>query len=504
MIGDWAMGDFLAYHAKVRPERVACMVLTTGETVDFQGLDRLVGQTAAWLAERFGAGSGARVATLVRNGLEFLLLHYGCDRAGLVFVPLNWRLSAHELAGLIADCTPSLLLTDPEFAPMAREAAAESGLEILLVDAFRAAIAAADPIALPRPDERSPWTLLYTSGTTGRPKGVIITRAGALAGSLNLSFIAGIGADFVMLCDPPMFHTVALFGISRTALLVGATILISDRFHPTSTLNCLADPALGVTHYFGVPQIGLMLMQEPGFADADLSRLKAVLMGGAPLPPVVVEGFGAKGVVVINGFGMTETCSVMHMPVNLQAVLARPNSVGAPTPFIEARIVDEAAAEVADGEVGELWLKGPAITPGYWNQPEATAATFQDGWFKTGDAARREDGFYELVDRRKDMYISGGENVYPAEVEAVIAALAGVAEVGVASGPSERWGECGHAFVVRGRGSTLTSDDVLAHCATRLAKYKQPAVVHFVDALPRNSAGKIRKDELRRLAAASR
>ena len=495
--------DYIAYHARVRPTRRAVLDLRTGESVDYRELDELVARTAGLLHAVLGSPHGQRVALVARNSLDAILLHYACERTGAIFAPLNWRLTGHELAVLVADAGPSLLVYEPEFAgAVAPALAADETIATLVIDQttnpFRAAVmASAAAEGQPAPGD-APWTLLYTSGTTGRAKGVIITRLGAVWGSINLSQMVQIGPNSAMLCDPPLFHTVGLFGIARTALLTGAALILSDRFSPPATLARLSDPDLAITHYFGVPQIGQMLLDEPGFATADLSRLKAVMMGGAPMPERLALTFADRGIPVANGFGMTEGCSIMHMPLDLARIREKPGHVGFPAPGIELRVVGPDGRDMPDGETGELWLRGPTVTPGYWNQPEATAAAFTDGWFRTGDAVRRDpDGAYAGVDRWKDMFISGGENVYPAEVEAAIATLPGVADVAVVGGAHEKWGEVGHAFVVTADGASLSEADIIAHCAERLAGYKRPARIVFVEALPRTPTGKVRKNELR-------
>ena len=495
--------DYIGYHARVRPQRRAVVDLRSGESVDYRVLNALVARTAGLLQDRLGEPLGERVALVARNSLDSILLHYACERTGAIFTPLNWRLSAVELQALVADAAPKLIVCEPEFGDLLGPALASCpGVVTLTIDQasnpFRQAVLAS-PAAQARPAPAdAPWTLLYTSGTTGKPKGVIVTRRGALWGSLNLSQMIEVGPGSAMLCDPPLFHTVGLFGIARTALLAGACLALSDRFNPAATLARLSDPALGITHYFGVPQIGMMLLEDPGFAAADLSRLTALVMGGAPMPVRLALAFADRSVPVSNGLGMTETCSIMHMPLDLTKIRERPGHVGFPTPGIETRVVGPGGHDVADGQVGELWLRGPSVTPGYWNQPEATQAAFTDGWFRSGDAVRRDaDGAFQIVDRWKDMFISGGENVYPAEIEAVIAALPGVAEVAVVARASEKWGEVGCAIVVVAPGSVLTGADVLAHCSARLAGYKRPASVVFQAALPRTAVGKVRKNVLR-------
>jgi fatty-acyl-CoA synthase len=279
-------------------------------------------------------------------------------------------------------------------------------------------------------------------------------------------------------------------------------VLLSEGFQPGRALERLSDPALGVTHYFGVPQIAQMLCDDPGYRSADLRRLRAIVVGGAPLPLPLCERLLDDGLLLVNGFGMTETSTVTGMPLDAAAIRARPVSVGLPAPAVEVRVVRADGQDAAPGEVGEVWIRGPAVTSGYWRQPDATAAAFTEGWFRSGDAGMLDEaGYLSIVDRWKDMYISGGENVYPAEVESVIAAVAGVREAGVVGVPDARWGEVGCAFVVREAGAATTEVQILTHCRDRLARYKQPAMIRFVDALPRTASGKIRKDQLRREAA---
>jgi fatty-acyl-CoA synthase len=484
--------DPTLWHAAARPGRIACIELATGARLTFRELDARVAACAANL----GGMVGARVAYIGRNSIDLVVLNIACVRAGAVFVPLNWRLTAPELAALLEDCTPRLLLHDAEFAAAAR-AAAGGAMEVQdRADAAVFAPAAPVPPAVP-PDD-APCTLLYTSGTTGRPKAAIITRAGAFFAALNFAFVGNFGPDCAILSDAPMFHTVGLFAAVRTALTTGATLLISDRFLPEQTLRVLSDPAFAVTHYFAVPRIAATLRAHPAYADADLSRLHGIYVGGAPMAPSLIADFLADGVRIVNGYGMTECGTAMHMPNDAALIAERLGAIGVPGPLIEARVARLDGTEAAPDEVGEVWLRGPGVTPGYWNNPSATAASFQDGWLRTGDAARRDaGGYFWLVDRLKDMYISGGENVYPAEVENLLRGHPGIADVAVRGVPHDQWGESGAAFVVPRDGVALNAADVLAYCDGRLARYKHPSSVRFVEAIPRTASGKIQKHLLR-------
>ncbi|HEX4298766.1 MAG TPA: AMP-binding protein, partial [Devosia sp.] len=418
------IADLIAWQARVRPAKTAVVELATGARVSHAGLDRLAGQAAAWLGAKLGDTAGQRVAFLGRNSVALLALSLAAERAGAIFVPLNWRLAAPEIAALLADCAPALVVGDDEFA---------TGIAARISTGdFLAAASACEPAAAaPGADPHRPIILLYTSGTTGRPKGVIVTAANAAAAALNFAFVGEVGADAVALSDLPMFHTIGLIAVARTTLSLGGTLVVSDRFQPGRTLRALGDPGLGISHYFAVPVMIEALQHDPAFAPEALARLRAIFVGGAPLAPGLVERFLDLGVPLVNGYGMSEAGTVMHVPLAREAVRAGVGTVGLPAPEMEVRLVRD-GGDVAAGEVGEVWLRGPAVTPGYWQRPAETAAAFAGGWYRTGDLARREpNGFYRIVDRLKDMYVSGGENVYPAEIEAVLAAHPDIADAAV-------------------------------------------------------------------------
>lgn len=500
----WFDKDPIQYHAGVRPNRTACIEFRTDEHLTYRNLDRQIAQCAGLLFKVLGKPLGVRAAILARNGIDLVLLHYACERTGAIFVPLNWRLAGPELKILLEDARPQLFVYEEEFERAAAEAA--SNLPSLVTfrissgnDKFRSAVRAAEATPGTFAALDAPCTFLYTSGTTGKPKGVIITRKNIFFGGLNHSIVAQVGPDSVMLCDAPMFHVIGLFGLMRSSLYAGATLAISDRFTPSVTLERISDLKLAVTHYFCVPQMAQAMIDDPSFAASDLSRLKGLFLGGAPLSETLAARFLDARVAVADGFGMSEAGTVTCMPLDLEVIRRKPRSVGLPAPAVEIRLVAADGRDVGPGEPGEIWLRGPGISPGYWNQPETTSQVFVDGWFRTGDVARRdEDGFYEVVDRLKDMYITGGENVYPAEVEATILTLPGVAEAAVVGVLNERWGECGCGYVVLQPGAKVTPEQILDHCSGRLARYKLPTWIRFIDAIPRTASGKIRKDVLRR------
>jgi len=487
--------DSVRTHAAAMPHRLAVGCAETGRRWSWAELDASIDRIAAWLVGELGAGSGARVATLARNHPNMLILQLACVRAGAIFVPYNWRLASAEIAALMADAAPVLMFHDAEFTPPDHPAR-----RLLLGDLETLGQVGTAAPASARRGWQEPTTLLYTSGTSGRPKGVMISEENAYWGPANFANGSLVSYESVFLCDMPMFHTAGLFAAVRVPVVAGGSVWISAGFDPAKTIARIADPDLGITHYFSVPQMATTLWQHPDFAPEKFHGLKMYVTGGAPNPKAQVERFARAGIRFSDGFGMSETCSNFAMPVlDVERLIEKAGSCGLPLLSVQARIVDDEGQDVARGETGELWIAGPSVTQGYWNQPELTAKAFHEGWFKTGDAAMQDaDGFYYLVDRKKDMYISGGENVYPAEVEAVLAELHEVAESAVIGVADERWGEVGRAFIIPRAGASLSEEQVIAHCRERLARFKVPVRVVITQAIPRTASGKVQKHLLPR------
>ncbi|RYC23139.1 AMP-binding protein [Ciceribacter ferrooxidans] len=496
----FALGDPVGYRALVGPGRPAVYEVETGRDLTYGELDDMVARIAAVILNIVATPEPfPRIAYLGRNSIAAVAVCLACQRAGYVFVPMNWRLGPAEIREIVADCRPSLVVHTAEFAATAGEmldtspallsVEGEHGLLVLAAESPRAEPEAAA--------DDGPCIMLYTSGTTGAPKGVVVTRRNAFAAALNFALVGEVTARSVALLDLPLFHTIGLVAIARTTLMMGGRLVISDRFLPERTLATLGDPSLGVSHYFAVPQMAAALRASPNWNAAALKALQAIFIGGAPLSPVLIETFLEDGIPLVNGYGMSEAGTAIHMPLDRDMVASFPGSVGFPAPMLAIRLVGEDGRDVADGEVGEIWLSGPSVTPGYWNKPEETARAFVDGWYRSGDLGRRGPGGVIYVpDRLKDMYISGGENVFPAEVEAVIGAHPKVLDVAVVGAPDPKWGECGIAFVVAAV-ADATADEILLHCAERLASYKRPARVVFLEAIPRTASGKAQKHVLR-------
>ncbi len=491
--------DWISHHAARRPGQTAINDLQTARIFTYAELDRRIAQLAGALAAR-GVGRSDRVALLAPNCAEYFELQFACGRLGAIMLPLNWRLTVPELEYILGDATPKLLIHDKSFAQQAR-ALSKSLLEIDqerpdgdYERALRDAPVSPAPVPLTHDDI---GMVMYTSGTTGHPKGAIITHGMVFWNAVNLGIPALISPQTVQLVILPLFHTGGLNCYANPVLHAGGTILIMRTFDPGLALDYISDPALGITHFFGVPAPYQFMMQHPKFQGADLSRLRISGVGGAPCALAILEGWAARGVALVQGWGMTETSPAGTM-LDASDAIRKVGSAGKAMMHTEIRIVDDSGKDVTQGGIGELLIKGPNITPGYWNKPEATKAAFTDGWLHTGDAARLDDeGFVYIVDRWKDMYISGGENVYPAEVENVLFQLPQVADAAIIGVPNERWGEVGMAIIVKKPDQKLEEGDVIRHCLGRLAKFKVPQSVVFVDTLPRNATGKVLKRELR-------
>lgn len=343
--------------------------------------------------------------------------------------------------------------------------------------------------------------IMYTSGTTGRPKGAMLTHGNLTWNAFNVLVDQDVIADEVALVSAPLFHTAGLNMMTLPVLLKGGTCVVVEAFDAAGSFDLIARHR--ITFMFGVPAMFDQMARQPGWADADLSSLRMLSCGGSPVPAPLIEAYQARGLTFLQGYGMTEA-SPGVLFLDAGHAVSKAGSAGVPHFFSDVRVVRPDLTAVGTGEPGEILVRGPHVMPGYWGLPDETAAVLADGWFRTGDAARiDEDGYVTIVDRLKDMIISGGENVYPAEVEEVLLAHPDIVEAAVIGVPDDRWGEVGRAVVVPREGAAIDPDEVLASLAGRLAKYKIPKSVVVVDALPRTASGKLLKARVRSLHGAS-
>jgi fatty-acyl-CoA synthase len=485
-----AANDYVALHARQRPAAPAVHDLTSGRRWTYESLDRVISQYAAVLRSH-GVEKGDRVAALAQNRAELTFLHLACARIGALYVPLNWRLSTAEIGRLIEDATPRLLLGD-----VMLERAQLSGVSL---EEFTSAANETAPLVCEAADEREPSLILYTSGTSGLPKGVLLSEHNIWQTAHNFSVPARVTHESAFLCESPMFHIIGLITSVRPALMHGGRIVVSDGFMAARTLAHLSDATLGITHYFCVPQMAALMRAEPNFDAQKLRGLTAIFSGGAPHAAAAIRAWTDAGIPMADGYGMSEAGTVSCMPVDIELINSHAGSAGLVAPQVQLRIVNEQGVECAAGEPGDILVKGANVSSGYWRRPDETHAAFiHDRWLRTGDVGRMDDdGFLWLIDRKKDMFISGGENVYPAEIERLLAGHPHIMECAVVGVADERWGEVGHLVIVPAPNIQVSTADIVAFLEPQLARYKIPKHITLADKLPRNGAGKLDKGSLR-------
>lgn len=469
------MAHWVAGWAAHQPDKPA--IIHEGGSLTYGALARRIARATAALAAA-GVGRGDRVAQLGLNSPDTLVLLFACARLGAILVTLNWRLTPAELGLIVADCTPKLGWIEPEF-----DAALPGLPRLASLDGDGPAPDAA------RDDDGV--LLVYTSGTTGRPKGALLTQRALTWNAINGLHANDLTAADRVLTALPMFHVGGLNIQTTPALFAGATVILERRFTPEGFCAALAAHRPSLTLL--VPAVMQALLRHPGFATADLSCLRLIMTGSSTVPPALIEPFHARGVPVGQVYGSTET-GPTAICLRADRAMAKVGSCGAPAPHVAARVVDDQGRDLADGVAGEILIRGPNVMAGYWNDPAATAAALEGGWYRTGDVGHRDaDGCYWIDDRKKDVVISGGENIYPAELEAVLADCPDIVEATVVGRADARWGEVPVAVVV----SAMAEADILRLFEGRLARYKHPRAVMFVERLPRNVMGKVLKHEVR-------
>jgi fatty-acyl-CoA synthase len=456
--------------------------------------------------QRSGAALGERIAYLGGNHPESVAMVFACARTGTVFVPLNWRLSVAELAATLRDCAPRVLLCDPEFAASGAAIAAASGTALApLTERSDGWLDAPWPVwstrsAAPKGAPGHLLLLMYTSGTTGLPKGAAHTQEGTDWNAENAieGYELTTGDD--VLANLPLFHVGGLTMLTLPALKAGATVTVHRRFDAAATLRDIA--ARRITMMLAVATTLKALVDHPLWPSTDLSSLRLVMTGASIIPEELLRPFFERGVIASQVYGATEMGIGTCLPPG--DALRKIGSVGRAAAHRTVRLLGPDGAPVAAGAVGEFVFGGPGLMTGYWADPGGSAACLQDGCFRSGDLGVQDaDGCYRIVGRRKETIISGGENIYPAEIENLLTACPEIAEAAVVGRPDARWGEVPVAFVVRRAGCAISTDDVRALLRSSLSAYKQPREIVFTDGLPRNAMGKVVRAELRRLAAPS-
>jgi fatty-acyl-CoA synthase len=504
------IGDWLARREQLTPHKIALIdTLHGGRPITYRDWNRAANRTARLLREGFGVRKGDRLAVLAMNRVEYLDIWFACGKLGAILQNLNWRLTPYELGALIDDAAPVVLVYDATFAdqvvglrqhssPIEHYVAFDAAARAHPDDELFAERDDLPDTALP-PAELTwddPWVICYTGGTTGQPKGALLTHRSITWNAINTNASWGLTPDDVAILNTPMFHTGGLNVFTAPLVHNGGTSIVCQTFDCDQVYDLFRDA--GVTLFFGVPTMFLALQQHPRWSEADFSRLKLIISGGAPCPPPVFERFWARGVDFKTGYGLTEAGpNTFWLPP--EDVQRKPGAVGLPLMHIDVKLVTHDGRECGPDEPGELLIRGPHVCAGYWNRPEETARLIVDGWLHTGDLARYDaEGYYSIVGRLKDVIISGGENIYPAEVENILAAHPAVAEVALIGMADAVWGEVGCAVVVAHPGATLTAAELIEFGREHLARYKIPKRVVFASSLPRTAAGKIDKLELQR------
>lgn len=447
------IGFWIRRRAELTGWRVA--VDDGNRTVTFQELNEMTNSIAANL----DVNSGDRVAVLAPNSIEYLALFFACAKLGAVIVPLNWRLARPELDFIIQDSGAKMVVDNPA------KLVANTGCEPKVLITF------ADPLMI-----------MYTSGTTGKPKGAVLTHGNFFWTNLNMLLAVDIVSNDRSLMCLPMFH-IGGWNVNTLSLLwKGATVVLRESFEASAVIDAIENH--GVTWMMGVPSIYTFLREHPRFDEADLSGLRFVVCGGAPAPQSLIQAYESRGVKFIQGYGLTEAApNALCLPAEMSE--SKLGSAGRPYFYTDVRL-----------EQGEIQLRGPSVMSGYHGLPQATAETFKSGWLRTGDIGRVDDeGFYYVVDRLKDMIITGGENVYPAEVEQVLSSHPAVIEAAVIGVPDDRWGESVKAIVALRQDATPS--ELIDFCKERLASFKCPRTIQVTDVLPRTDSGKIAKTLLR-------
>jgi fatty-acyl-CoA synthase len=487
--------DPLRFWRRVTPDRVALVDRARDARFTYAELDAAADRWAGLLRSS-GVGPGARVVALAGNRREMVELFFACGRIGAALVPMNWRLAPSELAPVIDDAQPSLLVGEERFRSVAEMAIHQTGSHspaaVRWVDLDHdvpALLRNGEPHAggtEVAPDD--PHLILYTSGSTGCPKGAIIPHRQIFYNAVATATAWELGSDDIAPVSTPLFHTGGWNVFATPLWHRGGRVVLFDSFDPTEFLQGLAEE--GCTMALTVPTQLLMLSESSAWGR-ELPALRYFVSGGAPCPAALAERVRAAGHRFREGYGLTE-CGPNCFAISEVEAERRPGSVGWPVPFLEMRLVGTDGGDVERGDVGELWLRGPQMFAGYLNNEERTSeALGEGGWLCTGDLARQDqDGAFMICGRSKEMYISGGENVFPGEVEAALADCPGVAEVVVVGVPDARWGETGRAFVVPRQDVSLSETDILTHSRARLAGYKVPRSVVFLDAIPRLGSGK--------------
>jgi len=495
-------------HAALTPGRTA--IRFPGRDLSYGELAALVRRLASALAAS-GVKHGSCAAYLGVNSPEMLALLFACARLGALFMPLNWRLAGPEHRQMLEHCPPSVLLVEPQFVaqidafktsfgPIKTIAFGQAQAGWIAYEDFLAGGSDAAPQDLEF-DPKTPLLICYTSGSTGKPKGVLLSQDALVWNAANCVAMHDLTADDRILTTLPLFHVGGLNNLTTPALQAGCTVVLHPKFDADACFDAIERERITLTVL--VPAQLDMMMASPRWKTADFSSLRMITTGSTIVPARITDAVHARGVPLVQIYGSTETCPIA-VCMKAKDAMRKAGSTGKPAAHCEMRIVDDTGRDAAPGATGEILVRGPNVMNGYWNAPHETAAALVNGWFRSGDMGHLDDEGYLYVDgRRKEMIISGGENIYPAEIENVLAECDDIAEASVIGRPDDRWGEVVVAVVAPKSGHTVTEASVLQLLEGRIARFKHPKEVVFVGELPKTALGKIRKEDVRQMVARS-
>lgn len=497
----YAATDWSARWATYAPDRIAFKDGDTGETLSFAKLNAGGGRLASFLLGELGLAGGDRIAILAENCLAYPLLFVAAQKAGLILVPINYRLSPPEVAFILEDAQPRVVIVEPQFDHLLSGATPDTEVKRIPLSAiYDFANGEYHQVRFPEIFPEAPIFILYTSGTTGFPKGALYTHQMLFWNSVNTALSLVVNTESRTVNVMPPFHTGGWNVLLTPFLHRGGYTCLLRKFDAARLIRMLAEER--ATVLMAVPTMLRMMADDPAFATADFGALRYVIVGGEPLSPELIDVWHELGVPVRQGFGMTEVGPNLFSLHQDDADRKR-GSIGRPNFYVETRIVDQDGADCPVNEPGELWLRGPVVTPGYWGNAVATKKAFSGEWFRTGDIVRCDkEGYFFVSGRLKEMYISGGENVYPAEVERWLETHPVISEAAVVGVADERWGEVGHAFWVGAPDAELPDEaQLVAHCRGGLARFKVPKYFTALKELPKNATGKIDRKSLQERAA---
>ena len=494
------ISDWIAHWCEWTPNKTALRF--EGRSLSYAELEHHVGFVAAWLRNQ-GVARGDRVAYVGFSCPELAELLFACARLGAIFVPFNARMPVGELRVFVEQSRPRLVVAEESFRGVALESAPQLARGRVVSFAIGRgelegfATGATPVLADPNLDPSTPVLIAYTSGTTGRPKGATFTHENLTFNAINVITATGMTARDEILTVPPLFHVGGLLIHTTPGMFAGASVTIHRQFDPGLLLEDVQ--RFRVSLLVVVPAMTFALAANPNWEQADLSSLRQVLTGSTFVQRSAIEPWQRKSVPIVQSYGLTETCPVVTSGLPGDTA-DRALTAGKPVMYHRVRIVDASGSDVAGGESGEVWVRGRSVMQGYWDNPEATREAFQDGWFRTGDLGfLDEDGYLHIVDRLKDIIIVGSSNVYPSDLEAVLSGCPDILEAAVVGRPDDKLGEVPVACVVAKPGRPLTAEQVMALFEGRLATYKHPRDVLFLESLPRNALRKVQKSALRAL-----